>query len=148
MKNVARKMMIGYFVALGAAVAVTTLPDMLLPASYWFTVKSVHVSDSVAASSPLMKVDRIIRREFDADWNAEVEREVQGRFLLVCQGRGHNTYSPDNALPDHLDLNWWTYPKRCDLAPGRYRVTTSWKIRPDRLSPRRVQAISNTFEIR
>lgn len=129
-------------------VSVTAAPNfkLILPASYWFSVDQVHVFDTTTGQSPLMAVERTIRRPFKARWIAEVERWNGSRFILVsqCTGRGENNYSPENDLPDPLRLDWWIYPATCDLAPGQYRVETRWELS----GGQQVRALSNIFMVK
>lgn len=132
-------------VALWAALSAAPSIERLLPASIWFSVEQVRVFDAKMGQSPLMAVERTIHKPFKARWIAEVERWTGERFVLVsrCTGRGENNYSPENDLPDPLNLSWWVYPTQCDLEPGQYRVETRWVLS----GGQEVRALSNIFTV-
>lgn len=120
-----------------------------LPVSLWLDVRSVHVSDTVSGQQPVMVVDRTIKRNFDAVWRVELEREFsEGRFGIVEIARGDSSYNPDAQLPEPLTMDWWTYPKEFRLLPGRYRIETCWRIAMDIIADRRKCIMSNVFEVR
>lgn len=136
------------------------LDSRLRPASWWLDVRSVTVDDATAGVPAVMHVDRTIRRDFRGRYHVEVERRGAGGFSLFC-GAGKTgkrecdvdsswiNYQADNALPDPLDMDWWTYPVKYDLPPGSYRIVTNWCIdagaKPDRCTE---PVISNEFTIR
>lgn len=125
------------------------LYEQMRPASDFMVVRSVHVEGTNIGVAPQMRVDREIRRGFIGNWVADVERFRNGRFVLVCSAAGHGNYSPDNDLPDDLDLDWWTYPTKCTpTVPGQYRVSTRWRIEPPSGAVKEVEADSNVFEVR
>jgi hypothetical protein len=117
----------------------------LLPASYWFEVESVHIVDADEGDSRIIVVERLIKRDFDATWHAEVERWNRGGFTLIqsCTANGRNSYSTDNALPNPVTLDWWLFPVQCELPPGQYRLDTTWTLS----TGQKVRAVSNTFKI-
>lgn len=119
--------------------------DKALPASYWFVVDNVHVSDAITGQPRFMVVSRTIKRPFRAKWIAEVERWDGFQFELVnnCTGRGENAYAPDNKLPNPLTLAWWVYPTVCGLPAGQYRIETVWTLE----NGKEVRAVSNIFTI-
>lgn len=131
--------------ALWAGLSAVPSIERLVPASIWFKVDQVHVFDAKAGEPPVMAVERTIRRPFKARWIAEVERWNGKRFVLLygCTGRGENNYSPENDLPDPLDLSWWIYPARCNLAPGQYRIETRWTLS----GGQEVRSLSNIFAV-
>ena len=128
----------------GLMLSATTL-DRYLPGSIWFEVKQVRVFDAKAGQSPLMAVDRVVHRPFQAVWIAEVEKWDNGRFTIVseCTGRGESNYSPENDLPRLLDLDWWIFPTECKLEPGQYRIETIWRLS----GGQQVRALSNIFAV-
>jgi hypothetical protein len=120
----------------------------LQPASLWFEVRDVHVFDSVETASPAIRVDWVIRRPFEARWVAEVEQQVRDGWLVTCTASGQNNYKPDAPLSLDVDLDWWTWPTKCRLPPGRYRVDTVWQLDLDWLGVKTVRNLSNAFEVR
>jgi hypothetical protein len=123
--------------------------NRLLPASHWLEVTGLHVHDTAAGTSPKMRVDRVIHRPFQADWIVTVMREnwSGNGFSTFCTARGGNDYRPGAQLPDTLDLDWWTWPVRCDLPPGRYRVKTLWRLTLPENVVKDVRVTSNIFSV-
>lgn len=120
--------------------------DSILPASWWMTVDSVKVADARAGVAPRMFVVREIRRAFSARWTVEVEIEDGDGFEVICTGTGFNNYNPANRLPRDLDLTWWL-GRECPLAPGRYRVETTWMIYGNNGARKRINKPSNVFTV-
>jgi hypothetical protein len=133
---------------LAAMPALADVYRAAIPASYWMKVQEVHVSDSYVNRSPRLEVAREIKKQFTASWIAEVHaKQDNGTFATVCTGNGENLYKPEDSLPINLDLDWWTYPKRCNLGPGTYRVFTVWKVEPQNYPTKWVENTSNVFQI-
>lgn len=118
------------------------------PASYWFQVDRVEVLDAEALAPPPMIVERQIRRAFRATWVVTVMREGAKGFYTFCTARGENDYWPGNALPDVLNLDWWTWPHQCQLPAGRYVVNTVWTLNPVGYPAKEVRIRSNIFTVR
>lgn len=134
------------FVAWAVLIAMPAF-ERIIPASYWFTVDSVHVFDTQAGADPVLTVKRHITRPFKATWLVEVERETSKKtFFAVCTGQGTNLYRTDNELPEGeaLNLEWWI-GKRCNLRPGRYRIDTQWTFVNQ--GGQAVRAVSNVFTV-
>lgn len=114
----------------------------------FLVVRKVHVHDAIEGQAPRMVVDRTIRQRFRGTWIVDVSRREGAGFVAVCSGSGQNNYVPGDQLPANLDLDWWTYPVRCNLPPGCYEVDTVWTIRPPDLPAMEVRRVSNEFCIR
>lgn len=143
------KALIGYALAVATIYTGQTVVDIVVPASRWFEVQSVKISDTTEGRAPAMTVVRSIHKPFYGEWIAEVERlNESGSFTMVCQSKGQSNYSPSNDLPSNLDLNWWTYPVKCHLDEGAYRVETVWRVFPTGITPRKVEYTSNIFNVR
>ena len=118
------------------------------PAAFWFDVRRVVVFDAPAGAEVLMEVDRVIHRDFIADWSAIVRRWQDGAWVVECVGRGKMNYSPGSALPDPVTLRWWTDGACRTLEPGRYFISTIWTIRGNYSLPDKVvQSASNVFTV-
>ena len=118
------------------------------PVSHWLDVRSITVSDAAYGHSPKMIVDRQIKIPFFATWQVELERENSfGRFVFVRKADGANSYTTSLDLPDDLNLDWWTYPKRFNIDPGNYRIETCWRIKVYAIPKPPVCVLSNTFTI-
>lgn len=119
-----------------------------VPPEFWFEVRSVEIADTVVGTSPRMDLDRVIRRPFSARWIVTVMREGPGGgFYTSCTAVGSHDYRPENALPPDLDLDWWTWPRVCDLPVGTYRVHAAWFLRVDSWPPKSVRTQSNVFTV-
>jgi hypothetical protein len=120
----------------------------LWPASYWFEPRRVAVFDAPTGVDVVMEVDRVIHRQFIADWSAIVRRWEDGAWTVECVGRGKSDYHPESTLPDPLTLRWWTDGACPSLRPGRYFVSTIWTIRGGYTLPDKVVAVaSNVFTV-
>lgn len=120
----------------------------LTPASAWLRVGAVYVYDTQAGQQPRMRVAREIIRPNRAEWIATVQRrESHGGYSAYCTATGSADYREDDAVPDDLRLSWWTFPVRCDLPPGVYRVITLWRIAPPGFPPKEVRSKSNDFRV-
>lgn len=133
---------------LGAIVlylAIVTLP----PASYWFDVRAVYVTDAMAGQAPLMRVDSFIHRPFEGMYRVELERKVLDGYVSEPDrfrpAIGSVSYNPDAALPEPLTLDWWAFPETWRPPSGVYRIETCWTINPDWWWPRRTCRHSNDF---
>lgn len=123
----------------------------ITPASNWFEVRSVFIEDSTAGVSPLMKVDRTVAKPFRGEWHVTIRQMVNGGDgYAVCIAEGASDYSAAASFPppDKFNLDWWMYPIKCNLGPGRYRAYTLWRIFPDGYPEKQVRATSNTFTIK
>lgn len=120
---------------------------VLWPASWWFSVESLTVLDADQGNSPVVILDRTIRREFHGQWVVTVMRQGTNGFYTHCTAGGENDYRPDAALPDVVDLDWWMTPTRCSLPPGLYYVKTLWTINRPGLPAKEVRVQSNVFKV-
>lgn len=136
------------FVAWIGAVQLMHWARDVVPASAWFEVIGVTVSDTRAGQPVRMNVSRIIHAPFTASWVATVRRMTDNGLEFACSSFGTNDYRLESTLPEPLTLDWWTYPVRCDLKPGRYRLDTLWTLDLPGYPPKTVGAQSNVFEIR
>lgn len=118
------------------------------PPSWWLEVRAVRVFDGPAMAEVVMDVDRIIHRDFVANWSALVRRWDGDGWTVYCTATGFGNYRPDATLPDPVTLNWWTNGKCPTLGTGRYLITTIWTIHADPLPDKIIQTDSNVFEIR
>jgi hypothetical protein len=133
---------------LAAAPTIVNAYKGLIPASLWLNVTKVYVADAVVGQAPVMDVVRSINHPFKGSWVAEVQKkQPSGDFSAFCTGTGINVYTPQDNLPDAIDLDWWTYPTRCELTPGKYRVETFWIINPANYPTKETSRRSNVFEI-
>jgi len=143
------KALMGYGLMIATLYTGQVMLDIVVPPARWFEVQSIKVRDATVGYAPSMVVVRNIKRPFYGEWVAEVERmNESGSFTVACQAQGRANYNPGNDLPSNLDLDWWTYPVKCHLEPGKYRLDTSWRVFPSGITPREIHYVSNIFEIR
>lgn len=117
--------------------------------SDWLVVRNVKIFDTIEGISPKMEVSRVVRKPFRGQWLAEVSAiHPDGSVSAVCAGSGQNRYEPEDKMPPNLDLDWWTYPIKCNLPVGRYYVDTVWTLRPIGVNPMEVTFTSNEFEVK
>lgn len=126
------------------AIFVFVSAEMFVDPGYWITVSRVMVKNSVVDVSPSMIVAREVHRPFHGAWTATV-KNVDG--TLACIANGQSDYHPETRLPASINLDWWTFPTRCDLMPGNYTVFTSWRWRVLWLD-RETSMLSNIFSVK
>lgn len=109
----------------------------LLPASYWFEVNDIKISDAVEGKIPTMFVRRRIHAEFTAEWVVTIRKKVDNGFHVVCVNSGVSNYKPRAVYPANLDLKWWTSSddsgnnscaNQIARFPGDYIAVTTWRI--------------------
>lgn len=118
-------------------------------ASWWYSIRSVVVFDSVVGADVLMQVDRQIHRPFIGSWSVLVRRQTDdGKgWEVVCAAHGRSDYRTDARLPDPLTLDWWT-AGQCPRPPaGRILISTIWTIEPVLGRAKAVVAESNFFTV-
>ena len=125
--------------------------DLVIPNSYWFTVARVHVMDSTVGTPPTMIVAREVMRPFRGHWIATVKKAEDetktSAYYKECSSISESDYRPETVLPPKINLDWWTFPIKCDLQPGTYIVDTSWTFHV-MFFERTVRAVSNVFIIK
>jgi hypothetical protein len=117
------------------------------PITRWLEVKSVTVHPTIEGRTPVMTVERAIHREFVGEWSATVRRSTPEGFQIACSATGSTDYLPGARLPTQLDLDWWTFPVRCNLKAGTYRVDTTWTVRVPGYPDKFLVVRSNLFEV-
>lgn len=119
----------------------------LWPSSWWMEVRSILVLDSPAEASPLMLVDREIKRDFTATATVIVRRRNGDQWTEVCRAEKTTPYRTDAILPDPLDLDWWSWRECGFLPPGRYFINTIWRIDSGVLPDTQIITDSNEFKV-
>lgn len=132
-------------------VALWIVGTELIPTSYWFEVKSIVVSDTVAGVPPAIVIDRTISHPFFAWWAVSVRKTVKhdGKLMYeqVCYAAGSGDYKPTARIPADANLDWWTRPIKCDLKPGQYVLSTRWEMDVLGFRNRAVTVDSNPFYV-
>lgn len=120
----------------------------LWPTSYWFEVSHIYVSDTKVGEDPEMLVVRKIKRQFYAQWTVVLREVTPDGPVVVCTRQGASIYEVDAQLPEPLFLSWWAYPGCDNIKPGRYYITTTWKIGEGGFLPYKLKRVdSNIFTI-
>ena len=117
--------------------------------SFWYQIEDIVVFDVPEGEEIVLDVDREIRRPFTARWSVLVREysESASGWEIVCVARGHGDYRPDATLPEPLTLRWWTNGQCPQLEPGRYMISTVWRIDAPTLGERVVARDSNIFVV-
>lgn len=124
------------------------------PASWWYSLDSVLVTDEyIATGARIIEVDRTIRRPFVGRWTVEEQLKRQdGLYTTVQECRGYARYSPDKAPPDPATTAWWK-GNQCSfvggfdsLPAGMYRLCTFVTIRPAYFPAKQVERCSPDFK--
>ena len=114
----------------------------------WFKVSSITIPDADRGSPIYMTVNRVIARPFVGAWVATIRRITEEGTEVSCVSYGTSSYRKDAVLPKPTLLDWWTYPIKCDLDKGRYRLDTVWQFDVAAGVTKTVTAESNVFQVR
>lgn len=137
----------GGWMTVAGASSVMELKRGLAPATDWLSVKEMHVYDAWAGEPPYLSVNRTINRPFYGEWIATVRRASYGTLAFACIAEGRASYATDARFPPDMTLDWWTFPTKCRLEPGRYRLDTEWRISPPNHPQKQLRVQSNIFEV-
>lgn len=110
----------------------------------WLVVNDIHVPDFAENEDPPVRLDRMVREQFQAFWTVEVQaQDAFNNFTLACTASGVRAFEPGSPAPMRVvsDL--------CGaLHPGNYRVRISWIMRKPGWPEKTVVAYSNVFRVR
>lgn len=136
--------------------------EHVMPVSFYFEPKRLHVEDAYLGQPHMTMIDREIHRPFKAKWYVTVRRRVgeadngvpiyrpvQDRHgRVICNPSGEDNYSPDAAPPPEFTLRgWWmSGDSGCTLSVGAYVVDTLWEIQLSRAT-RYARLRSNEFRV-
>lgn len=141
-----RYILIGW-IALMSAIWADNFRRNLTAASHWLVVRQIHVYDTWRGDPPYMTVDRNILRPFHGEWLATVRNVSDGSLAFACLAEGRADYATDARIPPNITLDWWTFPAKCRLDPGRYRLDTQWRINAQGYPEKTLRVSSNVFEV-
>lgn len=142
-------------VTIASIPSIVSIYKEFAPASDWLVVDKVFVHDAGEGIPNPMDVDRTIVSDFTGEWVAEIHAmdPNRGAFSHHCSSKGENEYHTTDQLPPtgvgpkDLNINWWTWPKKCKLTKGKYRIDTIWRIKPLNYPQKEVRHSSNVFEV-
>jgi hypothetical protein len=123
------------------------------PASWWFTVDTVHVNDSRVGEQITMLVKREAKRPFVGTYYVTVHKWTANGPEAYCRTQGGPwEYKKQSTYPPTLTFKWWTEDapscRGLNSAPGQYKVTTRWVIHGDWLFPNKsITVESNIFNV-
>lgn len=122
---------VGWGVILGWLALLVILPNW--PASWWYSLNSVIVTNEYVGNKRLIQVDREIHRAFFGQWYVETQIKLAAGYATVQRCAGQDWYRPDKSMPDHVTIDWWM-GTNCTLAGGfdsvpvgEYRLCT-WVV--------------------
>jgi hypothetical protein len=119
-----------------------------VPTSTIFEVNEVFVPDHMQGEDPVVIYDRTIHQDFRGFWIAEVQRrDANDLNFPACPGAGVSDYETTDVIPgDKVTLSW-LIGRRCDVAPGRYRIRLSYDITIPGWPLKTLTVFSNTFTV-
>jgi len=124
------------------------VPGHLWPTSYWFEVQSVAIQSAPFGAQLPMQIERRVVRDFRGTWSATIRQWDGNGWVTWCNAHGRSNYRPEAKFPKDLALKWWTDGQCYPLPPGRYKVSTSWRVETPAWAPDKfVTAESNVFEV-
>jgi hypothetical protein len=120
-----------------------------VPAEEFFEPIQLNIPDFSVGQNPVIFYDRIIHKEFVANWVVEVQLiQDNGQTIAVCTGNGHNIYQPEKGLPEEGATFAWFIGAPCSIAPGSYRMVANWSIeRPAAVGNVETRIVSNVFQV-
>jgi len=117
------------------------------PPSWFLSVDSLIVHNSISRQDIYMTVDREIKRPFVAHWDVLVRKVDSKGSQVVCSASGGGDYTPDAKLPHPLTLSWWTNGACESLPVGTYYISTVWVIEGGGLPDKIIKVESNVFDV-
>ena len=128
------------------------------PASFWFTSRSIEVSDAIVGSAPTVVEDRSIFFSFYGGYSAKVRDAVTGKIMPRCVGSADFPYRGGlDGLRTMTLVEWVDNQHGCALLPvGQYVLNTCRLIYtplffnitlPAILPPKTSCRLSNIFTI-
>lgn len=123
--------------AMGVDTAVRVMPRPAL--SDAFEVRSIKAHRQ--GDTAILNVDRVIKRPVNMQFSVRVMTRGPNGWIDTCaMTSGVIQYHPDNALPDPVTLDYWTWGECATLPAGKARVVTTWYPEPRGLEPLTVVA--------
>lgn len=111
------------FAGMGVDTAVSVLPRAEM--TQFFQVRSVTAERD--GSTAILRVDRSILRPMHMSFSVRVLAHTARGWVETCaMSSGVIEYQPDNALPEPVTLDWWTWGRCPHLPEGPARIVTTW----------------------
>lgn len=118
----------------------------------YFEVEKIQVSNfsqGSAWSDVDVSYPRVIHRTVEGDWRVEMHPVKKRKILddVACSGSGTHTYKIGSKLREsEISLEWYL-GNQCIVPPGEYILLTRWDFRPNEITTKRVEQISNVFRV-
>jgi len=143
------KAILGFWIVLISFSVINDISKDYVPVENWYEIRSVYVADADYPNSPSMVIDRTIHEAVRGNWIVTVmkQREDSDQFFLHCTAVGTADYTPKNVLPLTVDLDWWTWPLKCELPVGTYYISTLHIFHPEGYPFKESRISSNIFNI-
>lgn len=113
---------------LAISFAILVLTVTLAPASIWFKVNAVRVSDTYVGDPAPITADREVRRAFSGSYHVLV-RGADSSMASCDASSGVFTYDVKVELLNR-DMAWWapSDPRCSNLPEGEYIMETTWTL--------------------
>lgn len=108
---------------------------MLVPASYWYELRSIRIEDGIVGEPPAIGVDRIVRRDFTGSYSVRILAFPSNNLICVAGPFEPFPYRTTDAPLEGKDLAWWMRDRDAydacveqGMGAGNYVVVTNHYI--------------------
>lgn len=120
----------------------------------YFAVRQLEVAPITSMGEiPIIVFDRIVNKDFKAEWTMEVQSVDGENFNTFCAAKGQKEYDAGETLENQGESTIWFTDKFPECRKikdkiGRYRIIVIWNIdRGSSYYDYKLEKISNVFEI-
>jgi hypothetical protein len=118
-----------------------------IPLTDYFEPQSIIVPDFIVGENPNIVYERVIKKDAEGSWIAEVQTITKSGIRAVCAGTGKSLYQPEKVLPPNgIDIEW-LIGGDCELESGTYRIEIKWTFEIEGIGGRTITLISNVFKV-
>lgn len=124
------------------------LAAFMTNAGLYYEIVKFDVLDTNRGERILVDYERVIKRNFEAEWSIDLYRD--GVFVAAARSQGSHTYRTSARLPATVDLAWMTGGAAgfTDLECGDYTVAAVWTINPRTSLMRRTIEARDDFKVK
>lgn len=116
-----------------------------LPAESWINYSYLNVPDFTEHAAPDVDAERVVTRDLEGQYFVEVHTEDGSQ---VCSGNGAARYDMFESEKIRMPFLRFINTDRCDLKPGRYKITLTVTVRDrEGFPPKTVRVVSNVFNV-